>query len=433
MNGQEQSRNHQILLSPSVTHGLDAKLIAHPNADISVATCESAGRLTGYDLVILQYDEFGMLSGRINPYKQIFDKQMLEALEQGVTFCFIHHNETFPGEWKSYGKFGYIEETEVSRCYSFQAGFRWIRDRNIRINRHEHLVIDADVKRGEFNKFLTKWGASYNYFRPFENGSVDDVLYEINGFQIGFTLDWSQGMIIYLPFQANTVETDDLKEAILCLLDSLLTYKAKRLREIPEWAKEPLFENEKHLTDQRSHILDELNAVEAKINPFNEIKSLLVASEHKLEIAVPDFISERFAIKTERNERFVEDFWLIDEKSARFAICEVKSVTKGFKKGAIYDVYNHREKNDLPETFPALLFVNCNLQAGSWAKKDTPIQAADVKIASEHNVLIVRIEDLVRIWDAISNEKLSRNELINIFTSQRGWCEFKHGKIKIHH
>jgi len=124
--------NHQVLISPSVAGPTKKSSLVHPNADISVKTCQDAGRLAEYDLVILQYDEFGMLAGNINPYKQIFDKQMLEALEQGVMFCFIHHNEATPGEWREFSD-TYYNKDEILRCYNFQAGFRWLNDLSIRI------------------------------------------------------------------------------------------------------------------------------------------------------------------------------------------------------------------------------------------------------------------------------------------------------------
>jgi hypothetical protein len=101
-------------------------------------------------------------------------------------------------------------------------------------------------------------------------------------------------------------------------------------------------------------------------------------------------------------------------------------------KNAIYDAYNHRESNDLPESFPALLFVNCNLQAASWAKKDIPIQRADFEIARDNNVLIIRIEDLVRAWEAIEHGKFTKEEFVKTLTSEKGWLEFKDGKIRIH-
>lgn len=86
----------------------------------------------------------------------------------------------------------------------------------------------------------------------------------------------------------------------------------------------------------------------------------------------------------------------------------------------------------MSETFPALLFVNCNLQAGSWAKKEVPIQKSDYEIAAANNVLIIRVEDLVRIWDAVTEKAISLQEVLEAFKSKCGWLECGKGKLTIH-
>ncbi len=131
-------------------------------------------------------------------------------------------------------------------------------------------------------------------------------------------------------------------------------------------------------------------------------------------------------------EKFIEDFWLLGETKEKLAICEVKSVVKAFKKGAIYDAYNHREQHELPENFPSILFVNYNLQAASWADKDTPIQQADYKIAVANRVLVVRIEDLVQIWYALQNNKITKQEVLAALAQESGWLRCDGNGIAVH-
>lgn len=290
----------------------------------------------------------------------------------------------------------------------------------------------TDVKRGEFGTFLHKWGAGYNYFDTFDSGRFDDVLCSIDKFATGIAIKWSRGMLIYLPFQSNHNHPQDLKDGLLCLVDSLLTYKAKRVTELPDWAKEPLFEKEMTLAAERERLLRSVEAIDLQIAPYEEAKSLLIANEHELELAVPKFISSKLGIPTEKEERFLEDFWLLNTKREKSAICEVKSVAKGFKKSAIYDVYNHREKYDLPDAFPAILFVNCNLQAGSWAKKNVPIQKDDYEIAVKNHVLIVRIEDVVQIWNLAVTKAIPTDTVVKLLTTETGWLECKEGKVVVH-
>jgi len=432
------NEGHRVLISPSITGTILKKELVHQNATIAINQFQDAERLKHYDLIIMPFSEFEMkdqwnITSK-DPYKDIFEKQALEALDEGTTFCFVHHNETTPGNFADFSTTGYHPGSEdaIDACLETQAGFRWIDSSKIRIGRSSKIFLSADVKRGEFGTFLKKWGASYNCFRTFGDAKFDDILYSADEITIGFSICWSRGVIVYLPFQANENNRLDFKNSLLCLVDSLLTYKAKRVRELPEWAKVPLFESETKLAAEKSSLLELLEAVDGQIVPYEEAKSLLVSNEHDLEVAVPGFISSKLGILTDRNEKFVEDFWILNNKNERKIICEVKSVTKGFKKNAIYDLFNHRERHDLAETFPAVLFVNCNLQAGSWAKKDVPIQKNDFKIAAKHHVLIVRIEDLVQIWNSLMTKTLKVDMIMNVFTTGAGWLECKGGKLIVH-
>lgn len=42
-------------------------------------------------------------------------------------------------------------------------------------------------------------------------------------------------------------------------------------------------------------------------------------------------------------------------------------------------------------------------------------------MAAQNNVLIVRIEDLLRLWDALRNNKLTSQDIFNLITSNKGW------------
>jgi hypothetical protein len=442
MNGRQQDQKntggegHRVLIAKSLVGNFDENTLTHPNAKIVIKHFQDAGRLSDFDVIILPFSEFEISDRNYtkskDAYKDIFEKQALEALDGGTTFCFVHHNEDVPGPFADYQNSGYSSDKAAYKCWEMQAGFRWIASRKIRIGLNSDIILKADVKRGEFSTFLKKWGATYNYFDTFENGKFDDVLYSLGKCAIGFSIDQSRGMIVYLPFQANHKSPQDLMDGVQCLVDSLLTYKAKRVRELPVWAKEPLFENEIQLAAEKARLGGLLQAIDAQISPYEEAKLLLVANEHNLEVAVPTFILTKLGIPTERDEKFIEDFWILNSQKKKNAICEVKSVTKGFKKSAIYDVYNHREKHDLPDAFPAMLFANCNLQAGSWAKKSVPIQKDDYEIAVKNHVLIIRIEDLVQIWNSLVTKTLTVDAIIKTFSTEVGWLECKAGKIIVH-
>lgn len=68
-----------------------------------------------------------------------------------------------------------------------------------------------------------------------------------------------------------------------------------------------------------------------------------------------------------------------------------------------------------------MLIANCNLQAGSWADKDRMIDKQDYEVAAQNNILILRVEDLVRLWNSIRTGKLTHQEVLGLFLTKRGW------------
>lgn len=309
-------------------------------------------------------------------------------------------------------------------------GFQWHHEHNYRISTRHTPYLSGQCLRNEFQTFFDKWGVSHTSFAPFKDHVFDDILLKSGPDVLAFAQSHRKGLIFYIPFQRLGLPNDQATQATRLLVQGLCTYINKRSHRLPPWAHSPLFSDEETL--QRNIGALELKLEEEKkaLNLFDRIKALAISGEHTLEIQLPVFIEEELGIKTRRNEEFVEDFWIQDSQGKDIAICEVKSVSKGFKKGFIYDAYNHREKRGLDESFPAVLFVNANLQSSSWKEKDVSIPAAERKIAFENNVLILRMEDFVRLWDMVRLKKFDSNQVRNLLTTNRGWC-FVSGDHKI--
>jgi hypothetical protein len=141
----------------------------------------------------------------------------------------------------------------------------------------------------------------------------------------------------------------------------------------------------------------------------------------------------QLGIPVYKDEKYKEDFWILDGNKEKTVIAETKSRGKGFKKNFIFDIYNHRDANGLDENFPALLIVNAHLNANSWKDKIRQIDPQDYQVAVQHNVLITRIEDLLFFWNAIVEGKKTKEDLLTLFLQEKGWLEVKpDGEVKIH-
>jgi len=378
-------------------------------------------RLSKYSIVILGYSAFyGYPDGP--PKQKIFTTLMQEALEAGTSFCFVHNSESIPEYNPSWEKFpGGMKPNSVQMWKNDQIGFYALQGFNVRPSHKGELIIDGQVSRSEFNTFLKKWGASQNYFEPFDEYEVDDIISSNEDGLLAFTINAGRGRFIYMPFLRDVSRPKDVIEGVRVLIDSLLTYLAKSFTDIPEWASEPIFEGEGDLRSQLSDLEKKVEEIKENLIPFQEAKAILFQDEYILEQSVTKFFNEHLDIPTERDEQYNEDFWILDENGEQSIICEVKSVVKGFKKSMIYSLYNHRDGHGLDDSFPALLVANCHLQAGSLSGKDRPIDKQDYKVAAQNNILILRVEDLIRLWDAKRQSKVTLDEIMNHLENSKGW------------
>lgn len=379
-------------------------------------------RLTDYTLVVTDYSPFQYEKLHSEP-QNVFDKLITEALDLGTTICFVHYDELIPGYDENSRRNAYMNEADCTQHEQKQLGFRFLKRLSIRPFRKDVPILNATIRRGVFQPFLSKWGASHNFFTTYDDGKFDDIIVDIAGFPIGFAKELSRGRIIFLPFQRDFNREQDLLKGIYTLVDSLLTYITKMQEALPEWATTPFFKDEQPLNKELQRIEKELQNKKDELEPFAVAKQLLCQAEYILENTVPHFIQKHLGIKTEREERYAEDFWILNDSGERAAICEVKSHVKGCKRGSIYTIFNHRETNNLDKVFPAILFVNQHMQAASWAAKDLPINKQDYQAAAKDNILVLRIEDLVRLWSTITNGSISRDYLLNLLTTSRGWLK----------
>lgn len=415
---------HNILLfGNKLVGGLSKADLNHESATIHVipfpTNYELLERLSTYSLVILDYAAFqDGVSVRSEP-QDIFEKQMLDALDAGTTFCFVHYKEIVPGPDKYGHETGYMAKSEIAKCRDFQIGFRWLF--NIRPRVSKDLLLSTDIARNEFKSFLDKWGASYNGFTTYGDGKIDEVICSFGKFVVGFVLNFRKGRIVYLPFQRDYTRKKDLAHGLQSLIDCLITYTVKSTSDIPLWGTSPFFQEESLIRKECDELEQKLENAFSRLRPFDAAKNLLFQSEYILESSIPRFISGYMGLKVLRDEKYKEDFWILNDAGDKNIIVEVKSMVKGFKKSAIFSLYNHREESKLNEAFPGLLIANCNLQAGTWADKDRKIDKQDYEVSAQNNILILRVEDLVRLWDAVRLKKLEAKDVLSLLLSKKGW------------
>ena len=432
------SKKHKVLLfGQSVFGNLKPNLsIDYCDVDFISFPGEynKLSRLAAYDLVILDYSAF-LVGGSVREHEQeVFAKQMLEALDKGTCFCFLHYKEQVPGHDRYNSDDGYMAEEGIEICYANQIGFRWLREFDIRPYLLKTPVISASVERNEFKVYQERWGASKNVFKTYKDGKIGEmILSGRSGYALGFALPIRRGRILYLPCQRDFNRPDSITECLTTLINSAITYITKSSTEIPVWAQTPLFRVEQELYENLSNLQSKIEKVKADLDPYQVAKTLAFLSEYEFEERVPEFFITHLKLNTRRHEQFKEDFWIVDSESKKIVIGETKSCVRGFKKNAIYSLYNHRDSAGLDDTFPAILVINAHLNANSWEEKVRPIDPQDYECAADNNILLLRIEDLLFFWNSIIEKRHTSEELLSHILKHKGWMEVQmNGNVVMH-
>ncbi|HEX9927497.1 MAG TPA: hypothetical protein VGB02_03015 [Pyrinomonadaceae bacterium] len=391
---------HKILLiSSNLSYSSIKEEIKRNDGEIFYYPSDKFGdvdRLINYTLCIVDYNAFSDHPS----YRELFVKQMFEALEFGVNFCVVYYGNSIDSN--ALGT-QILSDFKLGSPHSFSKPI------------HHGKAI-----KNEFNSFIRRWGSSAIVFKNVTQDS--EIICKSDEALIGFSTPIKRAKIIYLPFFRNTSNKKDLKEGFETLIDSLLTYIARSHIDLPVWAGESsFFCDERILLDKKKNLQQDLNDIEAELETFIEAKSLLLHREYTLETTLPAFLQNHLALKIEREERYKEDFWLVNEDEEKIAIAEIKSAMKGFKRDMIFRVLDHKSENELTKEFPALLFINCNLQAGSWKDKDKSLSRDEYEYAARENVLIVRIEDVVKLWEMKKLEKIQEKDILELLLKNKGW------------
>lgn len=381
--------------------------IDHDNAEIIISNYpndrDELQQLDKYDIIITDLDTFtDGRSYRVGD-EAIFRKSIKRAFNRGVYLCFLHY------------------KSDLNRSSSY--GLKVLQSKDVDVNKSAEIIIDGTIKNNLFRYYLNHWGATYLYFSATDANTFEDIIYQDKSDteSLAFTLKENNGLYIYLPYQINHDDLAANTDAIYSLIDVLLNFKSKKATYLPDWAEDPYFKEEVKISKELEDLRTKVENTKNELEKFTEVKSLLTSREYDLENRIPKFLQEYLSLNIHRDEKFNEDFWILNEKDEEEVICEVKSVSKGFRKSFIYKLYNHRDEYNLDEKFPGLLVVNHHLQAGSWKDKNKHIDKQDYKTASDLNILILRVEDLVNLWDGIRQNEISNN-VFELIRNNSGWC-----------
>jgi len=288
--------------------------------------------------------------------------------------------------------------------------------------------VDFKVNRGEFKSFLDKYGVS-KY--KLEFGADNYKILCSSGNDIfGIAL---HSKLICLPYHfTDATNAARVKEFTTTLLDCVLSYRSRIYFEAPCWLSDFTFKEELRLREKKKSIEETLEKIDEDLKEFDKYKRILFLGDDELKNEVKDILIEVFGFIVEDNEKFIEDLLIKDAENNPIVLLEVKGLNGNVRRGDISQLDAHRDRNDLPPEFPALLIANTMMKGTtSINDKEIEIHPDQVRHAVDNNIVIIRTLDVLRVLDLVLSKKLEASKFLEIIKTQKGWLKVDKTNIEI--
>jgi len=225
---------------------------------------------------------------------------------------------------------------------------------------------------------------------------------------IGGLIKVNKGILMILP---NIISGDKRKDInfIQKLLGVINPPDMMEIIKVPDWIDDFKVGNEKEFCENLEIYKRKLEEIHMELNELARYKAILYLKHDELIEPVMGILNS-VDIKTFREEKFEEDFWICDGEGVKKIICEVKGTKNNIARKHINNLDNHREMNELGDDFPALLISNTFAEAESISEKNREISPDIIKHAINNNILIMRSLDLINAYSLITKGYLASSD-----------------------
>lgn len=399
-------------------------------------TFDECKDFNSYDIVILQHGTFFQ---RDKQGKDLIEtgeliqreKEITRLIQRGNTLSFLYHRipagvpirPRSPSTPPSY--------YDLNKCFlSIKILNRHLQ---VSLKYHEHDIHIHKTHRSEFTKFIDKYGVCSNtfVFPETKSGAFDIISVSPAGDPTAFAYrSDTGGTVMFVPCYFWRKDEGVTSDLFNTLAEAIVTYLQRTKTEAPTWIGEFVFTDEEPLRQELQVAQKRVKGLNEDLSKFDKFKKVLYLHDYELEKEVPNFL-ESMGISTRREERFIEDFWIL-ENNRKVAICECKALKKNLTRGALAKLEHHRGEYGLPDDFPAVMFVNTFLSATSLKQKQRQIERKEITKAMNDHILILRTIDLVFAHEQRSRGLLTTQKLLTLLKTEVGWLEITHDKCLVH-
>ena len=245
----------------------------------------------------------------------------------------------------------------------------------------------------------------------------------------------------------NTIKVDDkiyitslnINENIDLIIEFLKYIKIYNANEeiIPKWIKDINILNDIEINKQLSQIEEnilklEQNKVHIKeaIHENNKIKSILYETDKKLQNKIIEILNEMLDYNDDNFIDEMEEDFRIKKENITF-IVETKGLKRNIAGTDVSKTFNHvlmyeekLQEIGEKENVKGIFIVATQRDRCLQKREKTPDR--QISIAERNNILIIRTEELLKLFEAFRNKKIKTEKIIKLFNEQIG--EFKYGE-----
>ena len=288
-------------------------------------------------------------------------------------------------------------------------------------------------RRSEFAKWVSSHASTRHNLvlvEPDRSSNARLICAFADGDPAGLAIPVNAGEVLVLPYLPANRPAAEVALAMGELARALRAYRDDVRAAPPPWLDEFSFTQERAVRQELAGLEQAKAEISAKLAPYEHDKRLLYIGDDQLTDHLVGCFEAR-GVNTEREEKYVEDFFLLDENGNRIAICEVKGLDANLKGKHVSQLNLHRTEHGLDYDFPGVLVANTWRKAQSIEEKDHQIEPKTRKQAAHHHITILRTIDLLRLFDLMEVGSLTREQLVSYLTESPGWLSVDDtGEIK---
>lgn len=285
-----------------------------------------------------------------------------------------------------------------------------------------------DSRIEEFRSFIEKYGAARVAFHPSRKNCDGATIIvgderQFFGFEI-------RRLVFFLPCHSPNSHQEGV-EMVADAIKAVIAYRERMSEEMPDWAAEFQFAKEKVLREAVDQNRAEIVQLEAELGEYATRKGALCYRSEPLVRVVIQILESVFGLRTESDEKYIEDARVIDDEGNTIAVLEIKGVNGSFTRQHVNQVDSHRERLKMPSATSGLLIMNTNMTAQSLAEKDQPPHPDIIGKAVQDNVLLVRTLDLLRYVDLVETGGISKDESRTTMLTKSGWLKVEGNVVEV--